>query len=69
MGINIHTNLWILTQPATMAPEARGRPSQAELAAEAALASRDRILRQPGLAIMAQAGGLATQALSLLMES
>ena len=68
VGINIHTNLWNLTQPGASAADGRSRISQAEMAAEAAIASRNQILRQPGLAILAQANSQPLQAISLLLD-
>lgn len=68
MGINIHSNLWNLTQPGASSSDGRSRISQAEMAAEAAVASRNLILRQPGLSILAQANSQPLQAISLLLD-
>lgn len=68
MSVNIHSNLWNLSSTAGSLPDGRSRISRAEVAAEAAIASRNQILRQPSLAILAQANSHPMQAIHLLLE-
>ena len=71
MGLNIHANVWGLPSQAAAALESgelRGRLFCASIAHELAAASRDAILRRPGLSILAQANMHATQAASLLAD-